>query len=79
MVLLVLVVLFFSAEFWPKRPCGPCCPTTMRPTPSMITQLTNGAQLWASRKFRGFEDWVAEHEVEVVVNLLGHQHVRVGI
>ena len=44
----------------------------------MITQLTKGAQLWAGGTFRGFEDWVAEHEVEVVANLLGRQHVRVG-
>ena len=48
----------------------------MRPTPSLITQLQNGAQLWASGTFRGFEDWVAEREIEFVVNLLGRRVVE---
>ena len=48
----------------------------MRPTPSLIVQLQNGAQLWASGTFRGFEEWVLEHEVEFIVNLLGRRVVE---
>ena len=44
----------------------------MRPTPSLIFQLPrNGAQLWASGKFQGFDAWVWDHNIALVVNLLG--------
>ena len=46
--------------------------STMRPTPSLIFQLPrNGAQLWASGKFQGFDAWVWDHSIALVVNLLG--------
>ena len=48
----------------------------MRPTPSLIVQLPNGAQLWASGQFWGVEEWVKEHDIELVVNLLGRSWQR---
>ena len=59
-------------------PAVRAAPPGMRPTASLIAQLQSGGQLWASGTFRGLEDWVAEYNIEVVVNLLGRPHVRVA-
>ena len=48
----------------------------VRPVPSMITQLANGAQLWASGTFRGMDMWVLENNIDLIVNLLGNQVSR---
>ena len=60
------------------RSCRLCCPRgpTMRPTPSLITQLANGAQVWASGTFNEMDAWVGDNSIELLVNLLGHRVCR---
>ena len=48
----------------------------MRPTPSLITQLHNGAQLWASGTFNGLDEWLEDNDIELLVNLLGRRVSR---
>ena len=48
----------------------------MRPTPSLITHLRNGAQLWAGGTFHGFDDWIDDNNVELIINLLGFRVSR---
>ena len=48
----------------------------MRPTPSLRTQMQNGAQLWASGNFTGMDEWVDDNNIELLVNLLGRRVSR---
>ena len=48
----------------------------MRPTPSLITQLQHGAQLWASGTFNGLDEWIDDNKIDLLVNLLGRQVSR---
>ena len=48
----------------------------MRPTPSLITQLQHGAQLWASGTFSGLDEWIDDNNIELLVNLLGRRVSR---